>query len=146
MQFINRRSRRRRTMRRQRRGATLVEFSIVAPLFFLILVASVEFSRVNVMRHSADHAAYEAARAAMVPGATAADAVDIANDVLRIVGARGANVEIFPPVIDETVGQITVNIDIPLDQNTFVFPKFTQSRSIAATSTLKTERVRALGG
>ena len=54
-----------------RAGATAVEFAIVAPIFFLIMLASFEFSRLNVIRHTADNAAYEAARHAMVPGATA---------------------------------------------------------------------------
>lgn len=135
-----------RRFRRERRGATLVEFAIVAPVFFLILLASIEFSRINVMRHSADHAAYEAARAAMVPGATAGEAVAVATDILRIVGANGASIDINPAVIDETVDEITVNIDIPLSQNTFVFPRFSNARSIEATATLQTERIRTLGG
>ena len=45
-----------------------VEFAITAPIFFLFLLAAFEFGWMNVMRHTADNAAYEAARAAMVPG------------------------------------------------------------------------------
>ena len=65
-----------------RRGATVVEFAIVAPIFFLFLLASFEFGWLNVLRHTADNAAYEAARTAMVPGGTAADAATKANSIL----------------------------------------------------------------
>ena len=51
-----------------RRGATAVEFAITAPIFFLFLLASFEFGWLNVIRHTADNAAYEAAR---VPRAVA---------------------------------------------------------------------------
>lgn len=135
----------RRQSRRDRRGATMVEFAIVAPVFFLILLASIEFSRVNVMRHTADHAAYEAARAAMVPGATADDARQVANDVMQIVGTNNPTVDIDPANLGAGVDEIRVDINIPLSQNTFVFPRFTQNRNISATATLRTERVRSLG-
>jgi len=49
-----------------RRGATTVEFAITAPVFFLFLLAAFEFGWLNVIRHTADNAAYEAARTAMV--------------------------------------------------------------------------------
>ncbi len=85
---------------RCRRGATAVEFAIVAPIFFLLLLSSFEFSRLNVIRHTADNAAYEAARNAMVPGATAAEAIATANSILRVVGTRGARVTINPTTLD----------------------------------------------
>ena len=79
-----------------RRGATAVEFAITAPMFFLFLLAAFEFGWLNVMRHTADNAAYEAARTAMVPGATAADATTKAKTLLNIVGTRGATVTVTP--------------------------------------------------
>lgn len=123
-----------------RRGATAVEFAIVAPIFFLLLLASFEFSRLNVIRHTADNAAYEAARNAMVPGATAAEAIAKANSILRVVGTRGARVTINPKTLGPEVDSINVRIDIPLSQNGWVVPRFTQSSTLTAQSTLRTER------
>jgi Flp pilus assembly protein TadG len=60
--------------RNHRRGATAVEFALTAPIFFVFLLSAFEFGWLNVIRHTADNAAYEAARAAIVPGATVADA------------------------------------------------------------------------
>lgn len=123
-----------------RQGATAVEFAIVAPIFFLLMMASFEFSRLNVIRHTADNAAYEAARHAMVPGATAAEAVAKANSILRTVGTRGARVTITPTILGPTVDTINVSIDVPLSQNGWIVPKFTSGRTLTVQSTLRTER------
>ena len=67
-----------RRRRPDRTAAAAVEFAIVATIFFLLVIAAFEFGRMNVIRHTADNAAYEAARHAMVPGATVAEARDSA--------------------------------------------------------------------
>src|SRR5882724_11725207 len=82
-----------------RTGAVAVEFAITAPIFFLFLLAAFEFGWLNVMRHTADNAAYEAARSVMVPGASAAEATAKATSVLNVVGARGAKINITPSTI-----------------------------------------------
>jgi Flp pilus assembly protein TadG len=128
------------TRTKTRRGATAVEFAIVAPVFFLLLMASFEFSRLNVIRHTADNAAYEAARHAMVPGATAAEAVDKANSILAVVGTRGAKVTINPTALGPDVDSINVRVDVPLGQNGWIVPRFTKSKTLTAQSTLRTER------
>lgn len=120
----------------------MVEFSIVAPVFFLVVFAMFEFTRLNVLRHTADNAAYEAARTAMVPGATAAEAIAEANRVLNIIGARSASVTVTPSVITTDTQSVTVEIDIPLDQNGWVAPKFTAGDILHSESTLRTERVQ----
>ncbi len=123
-----------------RSGATAVEFAIVAPIFFLLMMASFEFSRLNVIRHTADNAAYEAARHAMVPGATAAEAIAKANSILNTVGTRGARVTINPTILGPEVDSINARIDVPLNQNGWIVPKFTSGRTLTAQSTLRTER------
>ena len=121
---------------RRRTGATSVEFAIVAPIFFTLVIASLEFGRLNIIRHTADQAAYEAARFAMVPGATAAEARSKAESMLKIVGARDSKITIVGPTDDK----VTVTVDVPLNTNGWIAPKFTQNKTIHATSTLKTER------
>ncbi len=124
-----------------RRGATVVEFALVAPVFFVLLVTSFEFSRLNVIRHTADNAAYEAARVGMVPGATAAEAINEANRILNIAGTQGAQVSVNPAVLTPDTQQITVMVDVPMDQNGWITPKFTAGRLMHSESTLKAERV-----
>ncbi|HEX6961939.1 MAG TPA: TadE family protein [Lacipirellula sp.] len=132
----------RRKLHSDRTGAAAVEFAIVAPIFFLLLIASLEFGRLNVIRHTADQAAYEAARHAMVPGATVAEARDHADRMLRIVGARGATIDVQPAVLGPDVDEITVTVDVPLGQNGWITPRFTSDKTIHAVSRLKTERAR----
>ncbi len=129
-----------RHRRQNRRGATLVEFAIVAPVFFLLLLGSFEFSRLNVIRHTADNAAYEAARIAMVPGATAAEAVAEAQRIMNIVRARGTTVTVNPATLGLTTNQITVTVDVPMGQNGWITPRFTGSQIMRAVATLKAER------
>lgn len=54
-------------------GATTVKLSLVLPILFAMLIGMIEFTRLSNMRHAADDAAYEAARAVVVPRANTAD-------------------------------------------------------------------------
>jgi Flp pilus assembly protein TadG len=126
--------------RKHRRGATAVEFALTAPVFFLFLLAAFEFGWLNVLRHTADNAAYEAARNVIVPGAKASEAKSIANNLLKIVGARGAKVTITPPTVTPETESVTVSIEIPMKKNGLIVPRFTGKTKILASSTLRTER------
>jgi Flp pilus assembly protein TadG len=128
--------------RRCRRGAVIVEFAIAAPIFLLFLLAAFEFGWLNVMRHTADNAAYEAARMVIVPGATAAEATAKANSILNVVGARGAQIQITPATITTSTKEVTVAIDLPMKQNGLVTPRFTRNTVLHSESTLKTERAQ----
>jgi len=125
-----------------RLGATVVEFALTAPIFFLFLMAAFEFGWLNVLRHTADNAAYEAARYAMVPGATAAEAKSKANSILKIVGARNAVVTVSPAVLASNTDQVTVTVDVPMKDNALVVPKFTGKTTLRGRATLRTERAQ----
>ena len=126
--------------RRSRRGAAAVEFAIASPIFFLFLLGAFEFGWLNVIRHTADNAAYEAARTIIVPGATPAEAKKKAKNMLSVVGARGATINISPSTIDEETKQVTVAIDVPMSKNGLIAPRFTSKTVLHSESTLKTER------
>ena len=130
----------RRTRRDARRGAAVVEFALTAPLFVLFLMAAFEFGWLNVLRHTADNAAYEAARNAMVPGATATEAKSKADAILNIVGARNAVVTVSPAVIDSSTDKVTVTVDVPMKDNALVVAKFTGKTTLRSSATLRTER------
>lgn len=102
-----------------------------------------EFSRVNVIRHTADNAAYEAARIAIVPGATAAEATAEAERILRVVGARDAVVTVNPNPLNQASNEVTVSVAIPMARNTLTVGTFTGTKTLRAQSTLRTERVAA---
>jgi Flp pilus assembly protein TadG len=124
-----------------RRGAVITEFAICAPVFFLIVLTMFEFGWLNVVRHTADNAAYEASRVSMVPGATAAEAIAEAERIMSVIGTRGATVEVNPSVLAPETTQVTVTVRVPLDRNSMVIPKFGRGKEIESSSTLRTERV-----
>lgn len=130
------------TKRRSRRGATAAEFALTLPLFILFLMASFEFGWLNVLRHTADNACYEAARFAMVPGGTAAEAKAKANSLLNIIGARNAKVTVTPGTLTSATNEVTVSIDIPLASNALVVPKFTGKKTLHSEATMRTERAQ----
>jgi Flp pilus assembly protein TadG len=133
---------RRRSRHRLRWGATVVEFALTLPIFILFLFAAFEFGWMNVLRHTADNAAYEAARCAMVPGGTAAEAKARATSLLKIVGARGAVVTVNPSTLTSSSTEVTVSIDIPMKSNALVVPKFTSTKTLHSEATMRTERAQ----
>ncbi len=126
--------------RSQRAGVTIVEMAIVLPIFFLFILAAFEFGWLNVMRHTADNAAYEAARAAMVPGGSVADGTAKANSILNIVKAKGATIKITPNPVTTATKEVTVTVDLPMSKNGLILPKFTKGTVLHSEATLKTER------
>jgi Flp pilus assembly protein TadG len=118
----------------------VVEFAIVAPVFFIFIITAFEFGRLNVIRHTADNAAYEAARHAMVPGATSGEAVAKATSILNVVGTRGARVTIDPTTLTPEVDTVVVTVEVPLAQNGWIAPRFTSTTTLRSVSTMRTER------
>lgn len=55
---------------RERKGAAAVEFAIVAPLLFLLILGIIEFARIFMVVQIINNGAREGARKAILPGAT----------------------------------------------------------------------------
>ncbi|MFN9605514.1 MAG: TadE/TadG family type IV pilus assembly protein, partial [Planctomycetota bacterium] len=85
----------------RRLGAVTVEMAFVLPLVFLLFLGGIEMARLQMIRHLADNAAYEAARNVMVPGASVAEAEKVANDIMKVAGISGAKITVTPNPIKE---------------------------------------------
>ncbi len=129
---------------RARRGVLTVEMAICIPIVFLILLGTLEFSRMNMLRNSIDNAAYEGARRGVVPGATASDCINAAVSVLTAVGARSASVSVAPPLIDDNTTQVTVTISVPLSSNSWGPARFLGGATLRSVSTKSREFVGQL--
>ena len=127
---------------RQRTGASLVEFAIVAPLLFLFFFAAMEFCRVAMIRHTADNAVYEGCRVGIIPGATAGEVNTEATRILNSLGVTNVSIDVIPPTIDRDTDEVTVRVVVPLDDNSFVPNQFFSGRSIARELTLRREGIR----
>ena len=103
-----------RLQRRARRGAALVEFAVVAPILMLILLGTIEFGRVMLLKNSVTAAAREAAREATLPSSTEQTVTDAATNYTDQVSPETATVSISPLLISVEAGDmITVTVTIP---------------------------------
>jgi len=127
----------------QRTGATLVEFAIVAPMLFLFFFAAFEFARVAMIRHTADNAVYEAARVAIIPGATAEEARAEATLILNSLGLNNVNIGVVPAVINQQTSQVTVRVEVPLDGNSLVPNQFFGGKTVQRELTMQREGFRS---
>ena len=103
---------------KQRRGVTAVEFALTVPILFAFLFATYEFGRANMMRHTAEAACYEGCRVAIVPGATAAEAI------LETAGITDAQVNVTPATPQPDSPTVSVNITMRFQDNMLIFPTF----------------------
>ena len=129
--------------RGNRRGVTMVEFSVVLPVFLMIVFAGFEFSRICLVRNAAHNAAYQATRRVMVPGATVADANAEVSRLLSVFGVSTFTLTVNPNPITLAADRVTVSIDIPANQCGWIAPMFTNTLTIHAGSTLFAERDRS---
>ncbi len=134
------RQRRKTCNARTRTAAVVVEFAICAPILFMFFFASLEFSRVNMIRQSIENSVYEGARRGIVPGATADDCRNSAQAVLNSISARDATISVTPSVITKNTSEVTVAVSVPVNNNSWVIPVFFANRSISSAMTLKRER------
>ncbi|HEY6564548.1 MAG TPA: TadE/TadG family type IV pilus assembly protein [Pirellulaceae bacterium] len=121
------------------RGAVTVEFAIVSSIAFLFVFASLEFGRMNVIRHTVVNAAYEGARRAIIPNATPADAVAHAQAIMDIVRTQGTSVTVDPPVFSPATTRVSVTVSVPANSNGWIAPLFSWGQLMTGTCTLERE-------
>lgn len=119
------------------RGATISEFIMVLPLLFFVFFAAFEFCRVSMVRHTADNAVYEGCRTAMRPGATSGEAEAEVRRVLATLGVNNANVVVSPTSIDRHTREVTVQVEVPLQKNSFVPNHFVAGGSLVRHLTMR---------
>ncbi|MEM8914160.1 MAG: TadE family protein [Planctomycetota bacterium] len=123
----------------RRRGTVATEFALVAPILFLFFFAAFEFCRVAMIRHTADNAVYEAARVGIIPGATRGEVVSEATRVLSTIGLSGFNIDVQPANITDYTDELTVEVSVPIDPNSFVPAQFFVGQTITRRLTMQRE-------
>ena len=125
---------------RRRDGAVLVEFAFVLPVILFSFACMLEISRVLLLQHTADTAAYEGARCAMVPGSSATDAINASNDLLTAAGLQKTVVTVTPEVIEESTSVVTVVVEIPVASNYWIAPFLLKDFTVKSEVALFCER------
>ena len=128
--------------RMARRGTTAVEFAVVLPVFIAILLFFFELQRFQQVQHAVNHAALEAGRIAITPGATANNVRNRAVGILNSINAHQHEVVITPATITETTHAVTIDVTVPYAQVGLFFRLFGGGSQLTASLTWPTENSR----
>lgn len=116
---------------RERRGVTTVEFALTAPILFMLVIAAIEFSRANMLFHSAAVAASEGARRGIIAGSTADEVADIVRQELSYIGIKESRIAVHPEVVTNDTKLVAVAVQVPVNANNgYVIPRFFAGKSI----------------
>ncbi len=115
------------SMKRPRRGATAVEFALVAPVMFFMVLGIIEVGRGFMVIHLLDGAARAGCRAAIVPGSTTTQVRTKVNTMLASQGVPGTNTTVLVNGSSstdlssaQTGDTITVQVTVPVSSFTWV--------------------------
>lgn len=100
--------------RNRRRGSVALEFAIVAPIFFMLIFASVEFARVYMIQSAVENACFEAARRGIIPGGKSDVCKSHAESLLALAGVKNHTVTVEPSSIDASTESVTVTASVSL--------------------------------
>ncbi len=104
-----------RSYRKQRRGASAVEFAIVAPVFFLLVFGMIEFGRMCMVQQLLTNASREGARQAVLDGTTSDQVKDVVQNYLSnaAVPVARENITVTPDPTTADSGQpVTVTVGV----------------------------------
>ena len=111
----------RRKAQKQRNGTTTVEFAFVFPIIFLIIFGMLEINRAMSIIDSARTAVIAGAREGSVAVTSADNVEQEMNDILDLFGVRTRTVTVSPEVIDASVNEVTITVEVPLDSDNGLF-------------------------
>lgn len=128
--------------RRRQRGATAVEFAMVAPLLFLMFFSMIEFGRGFMALHAMEEAARSGCRIAIVGGATEAEVLAEVNAILNANAIVGADIELLPDPLSsaDQWDPMTINVTTLYDDLSWLpVPAYLGNIRLTASCTLPKE-------
>lgn len=131
---------RRITRRNERRGATAVEFAIVAPLFFMLVVGCIEFGRALMVQQVLTNASRVGARQAITLSGTQSEVVTTTTDYATSASVPGISVNVSPsPESADAGDMITVDVSVPFSNISLMPPWFMSGTTLTASSVMRKE-------
>ena len=124
-----------------RRGVAAVEFAIVAPVFFLMIIGFLEFGRAMMVQQVLINASRVGVRQAITPGATAAEVEAAVRDYAASVAVPAVVVQVAPDPGAATAGQmISVTTSVDFGQVSWMTsPWFLGGKTLTASSMMRKE-------
>lgn len=131
----------RRRARLERRGASAVEFAIVAPLFFMLVFGCIEFGRALMVQQILTNASRVGAREAITLNATASEVMTTAANYASSTSVSGVTVAVSPdPAAAQAGDMVSVTVSVPFNNVSWIpAPWFMGGASLDATSVMRKE-------
>jgi Flp pilus assembly protein TadG len=130
--------------RRNRRAAAAVEFAIVAPVFFLLVLGMIEYGRMVMVQQVLTNASREGARAAVLDGAEWPEVEALVTSYLQsgsIAGHTCAKPSNFDTA--EFGDPITITVSVPFNQVSWLpSPMYLGGKTLSATTIMRRESVQ----
>ncbi len=132
----------------RRRGASLVEFAFVAPVFFLVALGIFEFARVLMVIDMLTEAARQGCRQGVIEGTSSAAIQQAATNYLTSVGINGesAGVSVNGQPVNQVDVQnypaytdINVIVTVPVNSITWVPAGFLSGMTLHGQFTMRRE-------
>jgi len=134
-----------RFFRRSRRGASAVEFAVVAPIFFLLVFGMIEIGRAVMVQQIITNASREGARRAVLDGATASEVTSFVNTYLTNASLPSATIT-YPQGNPENAGfgaPVEVTVSIPFNQVSWLpSPFYLGGETMVASTIMRRESVQ----
>ena len=134
-----------RSYRKKRKGAAVVEFAIVAPVFFLMIFGMIEYGRMVMVQQVLTNASREGARQAVLDGSTTTQVSTVVTDYLSSSSITGATVTVTPdPPGNAAFGDpVTVTVSVPFSQVSWLpSPMFLGGTTMSATTVMRRESLQ----
>lgn len=134
-----------RLCRKYRRGAAVVEFAVVAPIFFLLVFGMVEYGRMVMVQQILTNASREGARVAVLDGTTTSQVTSTVQTYLQSCSVSGATVTVTPsPPSSAAYGAaVTVAVSVNFDQVSWLpSPMFLGGKTMRATTVMRRETIQ----
>jgi len=134
------RNRNRSQSESRRRGAAMVEFAVVAPVFLIMVVGILELGRAIVVQQLLTNASREGARIGGYDTTTSTSTVTTAvNSYLSNLGISGATTTVSPNTLStlQDGNSVSVTVSIPFSRVSYLpSPVYFGSTSLQATTVM----------
>jgi len=133
-----------RFLRHRRRGASTVEFAVVAPVFFMLIFGMFEFGRMLMVQQVLTNGARSGSRIAVIDGATESEVMSTVREYLEggSIDESDVDITLDPPSLaqTDTGDPITVELSVPFEDVSWLpSPWFLEDRILTAHSTMRRE-------
>lgn len=131
--------------RKNRRGAAVVEFALVAPIFFLLIFGMIEYGRLIMVQQILTNASREGARQAVLDGSTSSGVQSTVNTYLQNASVNGATVTVTPADLSTAAFGAPVTVEVKVTFNSVSWlpaPMFLSGRQMTAKSVMRRESVQ----